>query len=207
MTKENRGIYIALEGGEGAGKTTVLNLLKEEMLEKQAPFLFVAEPGSTELSQKIRQLLLHSKESVDIQTELFLFMAARSDVLHKQIIPALHSGLNVISDRCFISSVVYQSNDIMPLEEVFWMNKKYFRTPDKIFFLDISPEEAFERKQKEEFNRFEKKGMEFHEQVYSRYKKLVNQGVLTPLDAKQPPEKTVQKILDYVDIKHISLVV
>lgn len=202
----NLGKYIALEGGEGSGKTTILKILKKRMDKINMPYLKVVEPGSTDLSENIRNLLLHSKEEVDLQTELFLFMAARSDVLHKQIMPALHSGINVVSDRCFISSVVYQTDSTMPLDEIYWMNKRYFRTPDLIFFLDITPEKAFERKSKEQHNRFEHKGKEFHEGVYHRYKALASKGILIPIDATLKPEKIVDKMMEYIASENKNIV-
>lgn len=187
--------YIALEGGEGSGKTTVIELLKEKMFARQIPYLHVTEPGSTELSEKIRQLVLHGNETLDPKTELFLFMASRADSLERIIKPGLAAGLNIISDRSFMSSVVYQATSSFSSKEIYWLHKKHFRTPDKIFFLDITPKEAFARKQKDAFNRFEKKGMDFHQEVYQRYKSYTASGTLIPVDATQSPEAVADNII------------
>lgn len=154
------------------------------MTENQLDFILVKEPGSTVLAEEIRNILLHEKEEIDKKTELFLFMAARNDLIKKIILPALNDQQHVISDRSFISSCVYQSNND-DLSDIYWTHKRFMSAiPDHIFFLDIDPKKALERKQENEINRFEEKGLDFHYDVYEKYKKLAENKIIYSINAE-----------------------
>lgn len=99
--------YLALEGGEGAGKTTVVRLLEETLTERGEDVLMVREPGSTQLGDEIRRLVLHWRDMTP-WAEALLFAAQRAQLMAEVVRPALESGHFVITDRSLYSSLAYQ---------------------------------------------------------------------------------------------------
>lgn len=100
-----QGKYIVLEGLDGSGKTSLKDWLEEQLTNTFS----VREPGSTEFGEEIRYLLLNSKHKLQALTELFLFMASRTELLNQKVIPALKDNKIVLSDRSYISSFAYQA--------------------------------------------------------------------------------------------------
>jgi dTMP kinase len=101
------GYYLAIEGGEGVGKTTVVGLLTEALTSRGVEVVSVREPGSTELGNEVRRLLLHWKD-MDPWAEAMLYAAQRAQLVSETIAPALARGAFVISDRSLYSSLAYQ---------------------------------------------------------------------------------------------------
>ena len=101
------GFYLALEGGEGAGKTTVVRLLEEALAERGESVLTVREPGSTELGDEIRRLVLHWRDMTP-WAEAMLFAAQRAQLVAEVVRPALDQERFVITDRSLYSSLAYQ---------------------------------------------------------------------------------------------------
>lgn len=101
------GLFIAFEGGEGAGKTTQSQLLVDRLAELDIPCLLVREPGGTELGEYLRDYL-KSERPLSPEAELLLFEAARVELVTTRIQPALDSGVTVIADRFYGSTVAYQ---------------------------------------------------------------------------------------------------
>jgi dTMP kinase len=101
------GFYLAIEGGEGAGKTTVGTLLAQALTERGEHVVSVREPGSTDLGQEIRRLLLHWQDMTP-WAEAMLYAAQRAQVVAAMVAPALARGDFVISDRSLYSSLAYQ---------------------------------------------------------------------------------------------------
>jgi dTMP kinase len=102
-----KGFYLAIEGGEGAGKTTVVSMLERSLREAGEKVITVREPGSTALGQEIRRLLLHWEE-MSPWAEAMLYAAQRAQVVAEVVAPALATGAFVISDRSLFSSLAYQ---------------------------------------------------------------------------------------------------
>src|SRR3989344_8068880 len=102
-----KGTFIVFEGGEGSGKDTLINLIKEKYTDRD--FVYVRDPGGTPLGEKIRSLVL-GKESTgtDMRAELLLFLAARAELVGKVIAPALEAGKTVIANRFTLSTIAYQ---------------------------------------------------------------------------------------------------
>ena len=101
--------FVSLEGGEGAGKTTVLNALREALHQRGLEVVSTREPGGTPLAERIRELLLHPEgERIAAETELLLMFASRAQHVRETVLPALERGAWVISDRFTDSSYAYQ---------------------------------------------------------------------------------------------------
>ena len=103
-----KGIFITFEGIDGCGKSTQCELLKDYLKDNGKDFIFVREPGGTEIGERIREILLDKKNSrMTARTELLLFEAARAQITDEVIKPALEEGKIVLCDRFFDSSSAY----------------------------------------------------------------------------------------------------
>ena len=172
------GKFITFEGCEGSGKSTHVTLFKEYLDKNGVDYIFLREPGGTEISEKIRSIILDVKnaEMCD-QAEALLYASARAQLIVEKILPALNSGKLVVIDRYIDSSFAYQGYARgLGLDFIEKINSFAINTcmPSKTVFLDISPKEAFIRKGgADKDDRLELSGMEFHERVYEGYKKLI----------------------------------
>ena len=141
------GLFIAFEGGEGAGKTTQSLLLAERLAERQTPHLLVREPGGTELGEYLREYL-KSERPLSPEAELLLFEAARTELVTSQILPALAAGQVVIADRFFGSTIAYQGYgrglDLQVIESLNGFAAGP-AAPDLTILLDLSPEAGISR--------------------------------------------------------------
>ena len=145
-----KGLFITFEGIDGCGKSTQTSLCKAWLEELGREVLLVREPGGTKLGERIREILLDKKNSsMAPMTELFLFEAARAQIVEETIKPALAEGKVVICDRFFDSSYAYQgcARGLGP-EMVSRLNMDATGglAPDVTFFLDISVEDAVKRR-------------------------------------------------------------
>ncbi len=135
------GLYIALEGGEGAGKTTVARELAGLLEETGQEVVTVREPGGTWLGEEIRDLLLHSGEMTP-WAEAALFAAARAQLVNEEVRPALARGAWVITDRSYYSSLAYQGGARgLGIAAVRMLNESVLSgiLPDHVFFIDVDP--------------------------------------------------------------------
>lgn len=173
MTK---GYFITLEGGEGCGKSTQSKLLQDYFKSLGLDFIYTREPGGCELSEKIRDLLLHTNGDMVDRTEFLLFSAARAQLVQKVIKPALEEGKIVLCDRFYDSSVVYQGiarglgeQNIRTITEFAIDGLK----PDCTIYYKIDPQLGFERKGGADLtDRIEMAGLAFHKLVFDGYNKL-----------------------------------
>lgn len=101
--------YIAIEGYEAVGKTTLMRKLWETYKDNER-VVFVREPGGTEVAEKIRELMLSNDGEIDARTEFFLMQAARSNLFNNLVGPSLSEGKVIVSDRCFVSSLLLQAS-------------------------------------------------------------------------------------------------
>lgn len=172
------GIYIAFEGGEGCGKTTQQGLLVERMRREfpSREIVLTREPGGTPKAEEIRNAIFgvsEGGEAVLPVTEALLFAAARHQNIEMTIRPALDRGAIVVSDRSFVSSLVYQGivRDI-GWQRVLLLNQEALDDvrPNLIILPDIDPEIGLRRKSKTDGkNRFEEEEIEFHQKVRRGY--------------------------------------
>jgi dTMP kinase len=172
------GKFITFEGGEGGGKSTQSKLLVEALQKAGGPVVHTREPGGTPGAEAIRQLLVSGEvDKWDPLTEALLHLAARRDHVTKLIMPALEAGKNIICDRFFDSTMVYQGyghNLGAPvIEELQKIVIGTFK-PDLTIILDISTDSGISRAETRGGleNRYEKMGKEFHEKVRQGFKKI-----------------------------------
>lgn len=160
------------EGIDGSGKTTQAKLFADWITSQGRTVKQVREPGTTEVGLKIREILLHRK-SINIvpETEMFLFTAARVQLVHEVLLPALAAGDVIVCDRFFLSTIVYQgfAGDIdeQRVEAITSMAIQRMM-PHWTVLLDIDPSVAAARKG-EQVDRIEGKGMSFQEMVRDGY--------------------------------------
>jgi dTMP kinase len=142
-----RGLFVTLEGGEGAGKSTQAGQLRARLESLGRRVVQVREPGGTAFGEELRALLLSSTK-ISTRTEMLLFLAARSEVVDKVIKPALDSGIDVVCDRFIDSTVAYQGYgrglDIGLIDVV---NVAVIEgcVPDLTILLDVDPDEGLTR--------------------------------------------------------------
>jgi dTMP kinase len=198
-----RGKFITLEGGEGVGKSTNLNFIKDHLLHHKIPVVVTREPGGTVLAEKIRQLLLDTNsEPISEQAELLLMFAARSQHIKQVIEPALIHGSWVLCDRFTDATYAYQGGGRnMSISTIEWLENLVQGSlrPDLTLLLDAPVEVGMARaKTRGDFDRFETEKISFFEQVRRAY--LV-QAELHPeriklIKANQPLSDVQQAIID-----------
>ncbi len=165
--------FITLDGIDGAGKTTQLDVIRDWFAAQQLPVLFTREPGGTPLGEALRDLLLNPESKVSLHTETLLMFAARRQHLEDVILPALAQGVNVVSDRFTDATFAYQGGgrglpdaEIETLEN--WVQGSL--KPDLTILLDVPLEVSLQRiERSREKDRFEREAADFFTRVRSAY--------------------------------------
>ena len=142
-----RGLFVTFEGGEGAGKSTQVNLLRARLEAAGRRVINLREPGGTPLGEELRRLLLNSP-NIATTTELLLFLAARSELVQKVIKPALDGGIDVICDRFVDSTAAYQGyGRRLDLDLIHSLNEAVIAgcKPGLTVLLDIDPDAGLAR--------------------------------------------------------------
>ena len=178
------GIFITLEGIDGAGKSTQARLLSDRMLAAGAETLLTREPGGSPGAEEIRRLLVEGEPGRwTPETEILLFTAARLDHVQRTIRPALVAGQTVISDRYVDSTRAYQGADDLR-EQVDQLHRQIIGLdPDLTLMFDLDPEEGFTRTGERggAEDRFEQKGLEFQRTLRTAFLRI----------AEEEPERCV----------------
>ncbi len=170
-------IFITMEGPDGSGKTTQIELLKEYLEKKGYDILITREPGGTAISEAIRKIILNPEfEEMSHMTELLLYASARAQLVNQVIKPALEAGKAVICDRFVESSAVYQGiGRGLGVETVYEVNSYALGDvkPKLTIFMDLDAEEGIRRKKNQtELDRMEKEDLSFHKRVVDGYRQL-----------------------------------
>lgn len=174
-----KGLFITLEGGDGAGKSTQIRNIERFFTEKGLIVVHTREPGGTNIGEKLREILLDSNNTeMSAETEMLIYAAARAQHVREFVIPALERGEIVICDRFVDSSIAYQAYGRELGEMVAEVNS--YATgglkPDITFWLDIDPQAGKARAAKAgELDRLEREKMDFHYRVYDGYRKIAEQ--------------------------------
>lgn len=166
------GIFISIEGTDGAGKSTQIAEVEKYFVRMGKDVIITREPGGTEIGEKIRSIILDRENAgMEYITELMLYAAARAEHVAKVIKPALEKGKVVICDRYIDSSMAYQGYGRELKEAVSIVNSYAVEhcMPDITFLLKISPDVSLKRINTADQDRIEMEDMRFHEAVFSGY--------------------------------------
>ena len=200
-----KGLFIVMEGPDGSGKTTQINLLKEYLEEAGHECLITREPGGTVIGEEVRQLILNPEhKEMSPVTEMLLYAASRAQLVHEVIGPALEEGKIVISDRFVDSSIVYQGLarklGISTVSAVNAPGIGIYR-PDGIFFIDLSEAEGLRRKKEQKnLDRMEQEGIDFHHMVSEGYRKVLSgRSEVMKIDGGRSIDTIQKKIRNHVD--------
>jgi dTMP kinase len=201
----NTGNFIVVEGIEGAGKSSAIAVIEQQLNEKQIEFIKTREPGGTPLAESLRELVKSAghEEKVTPECELLLMYASRSQLLANRIKPALAQGLWVIGDRHDLSSRAYQGGGRQFNEQVMStiadITLNGFK-PDLTIYLDIEPELGLSRaSSRGELDRIEQEKIDFFIRVRNKYLELAEQDINTVIiDASQPMAKVHQDVAQAV---------
>jgi dTMP kinase len=200
-------MFITFEGIDFCGKSTQIELLKSYLLKNKKRVEVIREPGGTDISEKIRTILLDKKNSkMIIETEFLLFSASRAQLVREKIRPYLDEGIYVISDRFHDSSTAYQGYGRgIPIDVILSIHNLAIgeTMPDITFYIDIPVEVAEQRKQlklNENLDRIENSDKDFYSKVRNGYLKLASsENRFKVLDGTNDIETIHSKIIKEIE--------
>lgn len=196
-------LLISFEGGEGAGKTTLITSIEKYLIDLGYPLIKTREPGGTPLGEKVRDILLHQEDfTICPMSELMLFLTSRAQQIHDVIQPALDQGKVVLLDRYNESSIAYQGaarglgiDQVQSICESVCCGLK----PDITFILSLDPKIGFKRvsHRSDQQDRMEREKLEFHQKVHKAYQTLAQKEPqrICLLDASLDKETVLDKAL------------
>ncbi len=189
-----RGVLIAIEGIDGAGKSTQAKILKERLEKRGFDAILLKEPTSSKWGKIIKEISKKT-ESIDPYKELELFVKDREFNVKKNIIPFLKNKKIVIVDRYYISTIAYQGARGIDKENIKEMNEKFAPKPDIVFILDIDPDDSLKRIRREKEILFEREN--FLKEVRKNFLETkINKTFI--LDAKLSVDEIADKIENLV---------
>ena len=209
-----KGRLISFEGLDGAGKGTQMSMLERWLEALDVPFIHTREPGGTPLGMEIRQLLLNRPElAIVALAEAFLFQADRAQHFATLVIPALHEGKLVLTDRCFDASIAYQGFargvGVALIEQLSLLATQGYK-PDLTILLDLDPSEVHSRTditqdqsgKREGRTRFDAEAEVFHQRVQEGFHTLARTYPerIKVVDASRTPEEIHQEIIRLVQV-------
>jgi dTMP kinase len=201
-----RGVLIAIEGIDGAGKSTQAEILKDRLEKRGFEVVLLKEPTSSKWGKKIKEISKNTK-SLDPEKELELFIKDRKFNVRNNILPALKNKKIVIVDRYYISTIAYQGARGIDKETIREMNEKFAPKPDIIFILDIDPEESLQRIKREREILFEEEN--FLREVRKNFLEInINKTYVIDarLGVKEIADKIENLVLQYLKQNSICLI-
>lgn len=210
------GIFITLEGPDGAGKTTALTVIAQQLAEKtNRNIVTTREPGGSPIAEKIRDIILDTAHTeMDERTEALLYAASRSQHLVEKVIPVLEAGGLLLCDRFVDSSIAYQGF-ARGIGEQGINQINDFATggmqPDMTLYIDIEPEEGLRRiaagAGSRENNRLDQEAVTFHEKVRTGYLHLLEKHTdrIVRIDGSQSAEQVVQACMTAIQTRFPSI--
>jgi dTMP kinase len=199
------GVFITFEGGDGAGKSTQLQLLEKWLDEQKKTYVLTREPGGTDVGLELRDIILHRKGFLAPRAEALLYAADRAHHVHTVVRPALERGDVVVQDRFFDSSVAYQgAGRVLSEDEVrdlsLWAVEDL--RPNLTIVLDVPAEVARARRDstRDVYDRLEAEADDFHERVRQAYHRLADAEPerIVIIDGELPAEEIHQQIVSRV---------
>jgi dTMP kinase len=194
-----RGLFLVLDGTEGAGKSTQARLLEQRLAALGREVLLVRDPGTTRIGEQIRAILLDPAHAeMAMRCEMLLYMSARAQMMEQIIRPALDVGRIVLCDRFVSSTLAYQlGGDGLTADEIRAVAQIAIsgRWPDLTILLDLPAERSLARVNRAK-DRIEQRPMSYHQQVRANY---LAQAEADPrrfrvIDADRPPEHVGQDV-------------
>ncbi|WP_066043445.1 dTMP kinase [Herbiconiux solani] len=199
------GLFITLEGGDGAGKTTQASALEAWLIEQGRVVVRTREPGGTEFGVEVREIVLHSRGDISPRAEALLYAADRAHHIATKVRPALERDEIVVQDRYLDSSVAYQgAGRVLDAGEIrdlsLWAAEGLL--PDLTVLLDLDEDRARERldSANKRFDRLEAEKSDFHRRVRAAFLELAaaEPGRFLVVDASLPPDEIAAVILERV---------
>ncbi|MFE7821271.1 dTMP kinase [Priestia megaterium] len=203
------GTFITFEGPEGAGKTTIIHMVQQKLIQHGYNIVLTREPGGIRIAEQIREIILNpSNTEMDARTEALLYAAARRQHLVEKVIPELNKGNIVLCDRFIDSSLAYQGNARgIGVEDIFAINQFAIEQtmPQATLYFDIEPEVGLERinkGRKDEINRLDLESLDFHYKVRDGYLSLLSQFPerIRRIDANQSIEKVCEEAYKQIQL-------
>ncbi|MEH6938439.1 dTMP kinase [Bacillus sp. JJ664] len=204
-------LFITFEGPEGAGKTTIINMVTEEFQKRGLHFISTREPGGIRIAESIRNIILDPENTeMDIRTEALLYAAARRQHLAEKVLPALEEGKIVLCDRFIDSSLAYQGvGRGIGIDEIYQINEFAINglMPHVTIYFDLDPKIGLQRvhqADEREINRLDLEELDFHLKVQSGYYEIINRDPnrFKVIDASKSIEEvyeaTLQAILEKI---------
>lgn len=200
------GIFITMEGPDGSGKTTQIDLLKKYLEHRGYDIVIAREPGGTTIGEAIREIILNPDyKEMGHMTELLLYASARAQLVNQVIKPALVEGKAVICDRFVESSAVYQGiGRGLGVDTVYEVNNFALGDvkPKLTIFMDLDAEDGIKRKKKQaELDRMEQEDLSFHKRVVEGYRQLAKlyPERIVPINATLPIDEIHSMIVQEVE--------
>lgn len=202
-----KGLFIVFEGGEGSGKSTMIDKIYEWLKECNYDCIKTREPGGISIAEQIRQVILNKENTkMDARTEALLYTAARRQHLVEKVIPALESGQVVLCDRFIDSSLAYQGFARgIGIDEIYEINKFAVEDcmPDISILFDISPEVGMERINKNsqrEVNRLDLENLDFHNKVREGYDTVYknNKDRMIKINAEESIDEVFENVKNII---------
>jgi len=184
-----KGAFICIEGLDGSGKTTQAKLLAQK-LRNSHNAVYTAEPSQGKIGAFIRNSYLYGEKRLSCTIEALLFAADRVEHVETEVLPALHQGKLVISDRYLYSSLAYQGAAGLSLEWIEKINEHALR-PDLAVFIDVDPKTVMNRLKPD---KSVMENLETQQKVRKIYLKFVEKGSLTRINGDQPKNAVAQEL-------------
>lgn len=199
-----QGLFITMEGPDGSGKSTQIEAIKRFFEEKGENVIITREPGGTQISEKIRALLLdRDNAEMNPMAETLLYAASRAQLVAQVISPALEEGTHVICDRFVDSSIAYQGfgrglGDSVAVINAYAINNCI---PDITFLMKLNPEIGKSRIKTSEQDRIEMEKLDFHNRVFAGYETLEQEypDRIVGIDATRNIDEISEEIISHVE--------
>lgn len=215
LKEKLKGKFIVLDGPDGSGKTTQAKLLGRYLESEGLDIVQTAEPGGTEIGNKIRNLVKRGSQGIEVSTEVMLFMASRAQLVTQVIKPALEEGKTVICDRYISSTCAYQGAGGYPIEKILELGKFAVGNiwPDLTIILDLPAKEGRKRtgvarskKVKNDYgqnhlfdsptaDQFDSRTLDYHRKVRKLFLRLegIYPGIVKTIDVSSDDRKAVSE--------------
>ncbi|MBO9131280.1 dTMP kinase [Bacillus sp. 165] len=202
------GTFITIEGPDGSGKSTILQMLFHYFQEKGYKVMATREPGGIRIAEEIRSIIHNTENTMmDARTEALLYAAARRQHLAEKVMPALQDNYIVLCDRFVDSSLAYQGYARgLGVEKIFEINRFAIEDcmPNVTIYLDLAPSIGLQRIHQDtgrEINRLDLEGIEFHKRVHEGYLHLVERfkDRIKVVNADAPLGEVFESVKDIIE--------